>query len=56
METNKRAEAWKWWRAMSINQQNALMDKHCPNRSYDLVCQNPSLIVEMYTKENEVEG
>ena len=51
---SKRAEAGRWWGAMSINQQNALMDKHVPDRGHDLVCQSWTLIVQMYTKEVKI--
>ena len=40
-----------WWRGLSINEQNALMDKHFPGWDRDLVIQNSRNIIEMHQKE-----
>lgn len=46
-------EADRWFRSLSINEQNHFLDKDFPNRTKDLVIQNPSNITEMYLINKE---
>jgi hypothetical protein len=45
-------EALGWWRnTLSINEQNALMDKHFSNMGHWYMEQMPTWIAEMYDRE-----
>lgn len=46
-------EADVWFRSLSINEQNHYLDKDFPNRTKNLVIQNPSNITEMYLINKE---
>jgi len=46
-------EANIWFRSLSINEQNHYLDKDFPNRSRNLVIQNPNNITEMYLINKE---
>lgn len=55
MEETNRTKALRWWRGLSINEQNKLMDFHFPQRSRDLIAMGSHNIEEMWKKEQSNE-
>jgi len=44
-------QAWTWFWSLSINEQNALLDKHFPHRDHECVIQNRTNIEELYNTQ-----
>jgi hypothetical protein len=51
MET-KMTAVWVWWRAMSINEQNALLIKHYPHSDKMNVIASDYSMAELYRQEH----
>ena len=49
---NGKEESQKWWGSLSINQMKEMAKKYFPNVSWSFINQMPSLVDDIYQKEN----